>query len=273
MMKYISPGSWFALEYPKGWGEFEDEENSFLFYNPNKWSGNFRISAYLGEDRHYAAACIDEELKGNGGARRVKVGNWDCAYLTESFQENNTWYTSHIWITGKGSVSVECSFTVPKGESPKEGEMIVRSLQVRTPDEKPWKEVIPVRILEINVINESYDWAVTTLKKQLTKDFTASGKDIDNLQKVVDSGKFNKNQRSAWESFGIAFGTILVNEMDGMEWVTVIDGAKEFPALRFADSSLMVYPMSLIWNEVRNGEKVNLKEEFESIKAEVEKIL
>ena len=83
---------------------------------------------------------------------------------------------------------------------------------------------------------------------------------------MVDSGKFNKNQRSAWESFGIAFGTILVNEMDGMEWVTVIDGAKEFPALRFADSSLMVYPMSLIWNKVRNGEKVNLKEEFESIK-------
>ena len=170
-------------------------------------------------------------------------------------------------------MSVEFSFTVPKGESPMEGEMIVRSLQVRTPDEKPWKEVIPVRILEINVINESYDWAVTTLKKQLTKDFTALGKDIDNLQKVVDSGKFNKNQRSAWESFGIAFGTILVNEMDGMEWVTVIDGAKEFPALRFADSSLMVYPMSLIWNKVRNGEKVNLKEEFESIKAEVEKIL
>ncbi|MGN1219120.1 MAG: DUF3805 domain-containing protein, partial [Phocaeicola sp.] len=23
-MKYISPGSWFSLEYPAGWHEFED---------------------------------------------------------------------------------------------------------------------------------------------------------------------------------------------------------------------------------------------------------
>ena len=45
-MKYISPGGWFSLEYPATWSEFEDTEESFLFYNPNKWSGNFRISAY-----------------------------------------------------------------------------------------------------------------------------------------------------------------------------------------------------------------------------------
>lgn len=30
-MKYISPGSWFSLEYPAGWHEFEDTEDSFLF--------------------------------------------------------------------------------------------------------------------------------------------------------------------------------------------------------------------------------------------------
>ena len=46
MMKYISPGSWFSLEYPSDWREFEDTEDSFLFYNPDKWMGNFRISAY-----------------------------------------------------------------------------------------------------------------------------------------------------------------------------------------------------------------------------------
>ena len=31
-MKYISPGGWFSLEYPMGWHEFEDTEESFLFY-------------------------------------------------------------------------------------------------------------------------------------------------------------------------------------------------------------------------------------------------
>lgn len=270
MMKYISPGSWFSLEYPADWREFEDTEDSFLFYNPEKWSGNFRISAYRGESKDYAATCINEELAQTRGARRVKIGGWECAYLTESFQEDGAWYTSHIWITGCGAVLVECSFTVPKGESMKAAESIIASLKVRGAGERPWKETIPVRVLEINVINEYYDWAVSVIKKQLTKDFTASETDIASIQKVVDSGRFNKSQRQAWESFGIAFGTILVNEMDGMDWVTVIDGAKEFPALRFAGTQVMVYPAELIWSKVKNGLPCDLKAEYARIKAEVE---
>ena len=57
-MKYISPGSWFSLEYPAGWNEFEDTEDSFLFYNPEKWNGNFRISAFKGQDKKYAEECM-----------------------------------------------------------------------------------------------------------------------------------------------------------------------------------------------------------------------
>lgn len=83
---------------------------------------------------------------------------------------------------------------------------------------------------------------------------------MENLQKVIDSGRFNPKQRQAWESFGTAFGVILVNEMDGMEWVTVIDGQKEFPALRFRDSKVMVNPISLIWNKAKSGQPCDLKD-------------
>ncbi|WP_300729068.1 DUF3805 domain-containing protein [uncultured Bacteroides sp.] len=272
-MKYISPGSWFSLEYPADWREFEDTEDSFLFYNPDKWSGNFRISAYQGESRNYAKECIEYEMQQNRGVRPVKVGGWDCAYSTESFQENNAWYTSHLWVTGKGNISVECSFTVAKGESAKIAEEIIATLQVRMPDDRPWKEVIPVRVLEINAINEGYDWAVSTIKKQLTKDFTASESDVESIQKVMDSGRFNTGQKQVWESFGLAFGAILVNEMDGMNWVTVIDGKKEFPALRFGDTKVMVYPTELIWNRVKEGKSCSLKAEYERIRKEVEETL
>ena len=34
MMKYISPGSWFSLEYPDNWCEAEEAEDSFLFTIP-----------------------------------------------------------------------------------------------------------------------------------------------------------------------------------------------------------------------------------------------
>lgn len=270
MKKYISPGSWFSLEYPDNWCEFEDSEDCFLFYNPDKWTGNFRISAYRGNSSAYANECLEDELHQVRGAKKVKVGSWDCAYSSESFQENGVWYTTHIWVTGRGEISVECSFTVAKGESPKAGEAIVASLKVHNVSDKPVKEVIPVRILEINQINENYDWAVSTVKKQLTKDFTGTSADLENLQKVIDSGRFNPKQRQAWESFGTAFGVILVNEMDGMEWVTVIDGQKESPALRFRDSKVMVNPISLIWDKAKSGQPCDLKAEFERIKNEVE---
>lgn len=270
MKKYISPGSWFSLEYPDSWCEFEDSEDCFLFYNPDKWTGNFRISAYRGNSSAYANECLEDELHQVRGAKKVKVGSWDCAYSSESFQENGVRYTTHIWVTGRGEISVECSFTVAKGESPKAGEAIVASLKVRNVSDKPVKEVIPVRILEINQINENYDWAVSTVKKQLTKDFTGTAADLENLQKVIDSERFNPKQRQAWESFGTAFGVILVNEMDGMEWVTVIDGQKEFPALRFRDSKVMLNPISLIWDKAKSGQPCDLKAEFERIKNEVE---
>ena len=49
MMKYISPGSWFSLEYPSDWREFEDTEDSFLFYNPDKWMGKFSVYQLIRE--------------------------------------------------------------------------------------------------------------------------------------------------------------------------------------------------------------------------------
>lgn len=73
-MKYISPGGWFSLEYPMGWHEFEDTEESFLFYNPDRWTGNFRISAYKDEAADYGPQCIAYELKENTSSTLVKVG-------------------------------------------------------------------------------------------------------------------------------------------------------------------------------------------------------
>ena len=273
MRKYISPGSWFSLEYPDSWREFEDTEDSFLFYNPDKWDGNFRISAYEGDSRNYAKESVAYELKRVRGSRQVEIGGWTCAYSVENFQEDGSWYTSHLWITGRDSVCVECSFVVPKGDSSGTAEKIIESLRIRCRGDRPWKEVIPVRVMEISVINEGYDWAVSTIKKQLTRDFTAGKADIANIQKVIDSGRINRGQRQAWESFGIAFGAILVNEMDGMDWVTVIDGKDEYPALRFSGTDVMVFPTRIVWDKVKDGSRCDLSAEYDRILEKVEAAL
>ena len=268
-MKFISPGGWFSLEYPAAWSEFEDTEESFLFYNPNQWSGNFRISAYKDAAKDYGRQCIAYELKNNPTSCAVKVGEWDCAYSAETFQEEGAWYTIHIWVTGKDDISFECSYTVAKGGERTPAEGIIRSLIVRTG--KEGKEIIPIRVLEIGEVNAAFEWVSTTIKKNLTKDFTSQEEDLEKLQKLVDGGKIQANQRTAWESLGLAFGTVLENEMDGMTWVTVVDGSKEYAALQFGD--LLIDPASLVWNKIKAKQPLDLNAEFASIKSQVEDLL
>lgn len=268
-MKYISPGGWFSLEYPATWCESEDTEETFLFYNPNKWSGNFRISAFKDTSKDFARQCIAMELKQNPTSTTVRIGGWECAYSAETYQEEGAWYTTHFWVTGKDDICFECSFTVNKGGERTPAEEIIRSLQVRTG--KEGKEIIPIRVLEIGEVNAAFEWVSTTVKKTLTKDFTSQEEDIEKLQKLIDGGKIQANQRTAWESIGLAFGTILENEMDGMIWVSVIDGRKEYAALQFGN--MLIDPASLVWNKVKAKEPCHLKAEFARIKEEVEKRL
>ena len=117
--KFISPGAWFSMVYPETWSEFEGGEGAFLFYNPSEWTGNFRISAYKGNPE-YGKESIRQELDENPLSKHVKVGRMACDYSQETFEEDGTCYTSHIWITGIGNKLVfqsffcsdECNFRV-----------------------------------------------------------------------------------------------------------------------------------------------------------------
>jgi hypothetical protein len=271
--KFISPGAWFSLIYPSSWNEFEDAEDSFLFYNPNKWTGNFRISAYR-DDRNngYGKESVDYELKQNKNSSLVKLGEQVCAYSKEMFQEEGAYYVTHVWIIGIGNVAFECTFTVPRGNSITEAEEIISSLKAY-PKGKQINEIIPIRVLEINIVNEAFDWASGTIKKQIKKDFTSSEEDIAKIQQMVDNSSFQPQQREVWESFGIAFGTIIENQIDGMEWVTVINGNNEIPGLRFKESKLIIYPSDIIWNLVHTGKPCDLNAIFEDVKLKIEKEL
>lgn len=268
-MKYISPGGWFSLEYPKNWNEFQDTEETFLFYNSANWEGNFRISAFKGASSDYANSCIEDELKTNSTSVSVKIGQWNCAYSSETFQENGAYYTTHIWVTGIGQICFECTFTIEKGGKRTVAEEIIRSLKVRNGHEP--KEVIPIRILEIEEINIAFDWVSNRIKKLLTKDFTSQEEDIYKLQALVDDGNIQRDQKNTWENIGLTLATILENEIDGMNWVTVIDGRKEYAALQFGD--LLIDSKNWIWNQVKSHVPIDLKSEYIRMKEEVEKRL
>lgn len=262
--KFIAPGAWFSMIYPAEWNEFEDGEGSFLFYNPSEWTGNFRISAYKG-NATYGKDSIRQELKENPSATLIRVGQLECAYSKEMFEEDGEYYTSHLWITGIDEVAFECSFTVKKGEPATEAEQVLTSLEIRKEGTKYPAEIIPVRLSEIYQINEAYEWVDATVKDLLKKDFQGAEDDLPNMQQIIDKGDISPKKKEAWLAFGIVLCVIFANEVDGMEWRTLIDGNREAPVLLNTATGTWIDPMKLVWSKVKAGDPCNLVEAYHTL--------
>lgn len=268
--KFISPQAWFSMFYPVDWNEFEDGEGTFLFYNPDVWTGNFRISAYkddsskAGRANNYGKEVIEQELRQNASASIVKVGELTCAYSQEMFEENETEYTHHVWVTGIDNVAFECSFTTPQGADVREAEFIIASLSVREDGIKYPAELIPIRISEICLVNEAYEWTVTLIKNELKKDFQGAEEDLPKIQQLIDAGAIGAKKKDEWLAIGITICVILLNEIEGLEWMTLIDGNREVPVLQYKENKKMIDPLRLAWSKIKAGETCNVEEAYKN---------
>ena len=180
----------------------------------------------------------------------------------EMFQEEGAYYTTLLWITGIDNVAFECSFTVPKGGSAKEAEEVIATLEARKEGEKYPAELIPVRLSEIYQINEGYEWVVSTVKQELKKDFQGVEEDLEKIQQVIDSGKISPKKKDEWLAIGITVCAILTNEVEGMEWKTLIDGNREVPVLEYQGRT--IDPMKIAWSKVKAGQPCNIAEAYQS---------
>ena len=145
----------------------------------------------------------------------------------------------------------------------KEAEDVIATLEVRKEGQKYPAELIPARLSEIYLINEAYEWAVSTVKQELKKDFQGIEEDLEKLQQVINSGKIGSKKKEEWLAIGITVCIILTNEVEGMEWKTLIDGNREAPVLQYKDR--IIDPLKLAWSKVKAGEPCDIIEEYKSV--------
>ena len=253
MKKFIAPGSWFAFTYPDTWFEFSEEPDCFLFYNPEKWEGNFRISAYRDTSASFGDKMMRDALKAPG-AKLQKVGLWETVYTAETFTEQLVEYVTHRWAIGYGQTCVECSYTEASPnpsqggelgsamtESPLlgrgRGEAIIASLEILQPRESFHNQYIPVRVAEVELIESCY----ATVEELGMKLFKERFRDLDYniclLQKLAPRAELTKQLGSdAGAVMGITLCTLLAESIEGLEWNTYVNGKVEAPVLMYGDT-------------------------------------
>lgn len=243
MKTFVSPESWFSFDYPDSWFEFEEESEDFLFYNPDNWSGNFRISAYRGSEKDYGRHCMDDELRADG-ASLVQIGGWKAVQKTDHFTEDGASYEGWYWTIGQDYTCVECSFVAPAGSSAAQGRKIVETLQVNAPGTFFKNRLVTLRLAEITEIDEAYNRVEKLVKKSAKAGLSDFQKGLATLQRLLDGGEARQLGRDANAVLGMTFCAMLAEESDDFEWKTWVDGRKECAVLVRSDGK-RIFPEQL----------------------------
>lgn len=269
MKKFISPGSWFAFSYPDTWFEFSEEPDCFLFYNPEKWDGNFRISAYRDASSTFGDKMMRDALKAPG-ARLQKVGLWETVYAAETFTEQLVEYVTHRWTIGYGQTCVECSYTVSLDGHLGMVNALIASLEILQPRDTFRNQYIPVRVSEVELIESCY----ATIEELGMKLFKERFRDFDYnvrlLQKIAARPELTKQLRSdAGAVMGITLCALLTESIEGLEWNTFVNGKIEAPVLMYG-TTCVARPMLLFGKQGELLAEVEMTDIIKDIRERLE---
>lgn len=99
-----------------------------------------------------------------------------------------------------------------------------------------------------------------------------SRRDLDLIQGLLDRGLVEPQDTSDLQALGLMFGQVVVKALDDMDWCMVEDELGRTPALRYRETSLIVFPMTMISKRVEKAEEIDLREMFHSLVEKIEEI-
>lgn len=269
MKKFISPGSWFAFSYPDAWFEFSEEPDCFLFYNPEKWDGNFRISAYRDASKSFGDTMMQQALKVSG-ARMANVGRWETIYSAETFTEQLVEYVTHRWTIGYGQTCVECSFTAQLTEKMDTVNALIASLEIQQPRDTFHNQFIPIRVSEVELIESCYATVEELGMKLFKERFRDFDYNVRLLQKIVSRAELiNQLGPDAGAVIGIVLCALLSESVEGLEWNTYVNGKVEAPVLMYGNVCV-ARPMLLFGKQSELLAEAELTTVIEGIRARIE---
>ena len=108
-----------------------------------------------------------------------------------------------------------------------------------------------------------------TPESALTYD-TLNGK-LNLLDVILKSDWIQKDETEKLQSLGVTFGDAIVQDMNFI-WIEVEDEKGTDPALLLPDTTIILFPMTMISKRIEKGESVNVYELFDGLKGYINEI-
>lgn len=103
--------------------------------------------------------------------------------------------------------------------------------------------------------------------------FAGRESDLSAIQMVLDPNKIEQEATYSLQALGMAFGKVFIQNHDNFDWWMVEDEYGRDPAIRYKETTLLVFPQTVISKRVEDGEAVNVRALYESLELNVEELV
>ncbi len=97
--------------------------------------------------------------------------------------------------------------------------------------------------------------------------------DLEKLQSILDKNILTIERGNQISAIGIAFGQVFVNEISGYDWWMVEDEYGRDIAIRYKDTTLLIFPESMIANRIEDNIDFTIQELFADLKNDMANII
>ena len=120
-------------------------------------------------------------------------------------------------------------------------------------------------------IESKRDWVRNHYTPEAINEYnTISGK-LKLLDIILKSNWIEKSETYKLQSLGITLGDIIVQDLNFV-WIEVDDEYGNSPALQLSDTTLIIFPLTMISKRIESGEDVDIFDLYEGLKAKINEI-
>jgi hypothetical protein len=111
------------------------------------------------------------------------------------------------------------------------------------------------------------------IEQALDEDLDGTHQDLELIQRVLDRGVVEPEATYTLQALGLAFGRVFLNEFPDYDWWMVEDEHGRDPAIRYKETSLLVFPMTMLSKRIEDGDPFDVPELFDGLAKQLAELI